>query len=242
VLVLGTAGGVLLASGGVLLGGLLLAICGLIAVISFFSKPKVVSPKEFSQLIQRWRKDGKKIEHLLEGPSLHAPPREWSEPDIYDYGVERILVVERDVIVDLFVRNNQHAEQRMLVIAESGYPKYLVPQVWRLLEESPDLPVFLLHDATPDGVRMAERVQRSSVLPVPWNNVVDLGLFPEDFRRLKRTARFHPQDKQRMLPVDAVPLAFLATGMTASFASSIPLGEQLQRDAQNQATAGSSFG
>lgn len=205
-------------------------------------KPAVVSPQQFSAAIGRWLKAGKKIDYLLDVPSLHKPPPDWSEPDIYDYGVERLLIVERDLLVDLFVRNNKHAEQRMLVVSESGYPDYLLPQARRLLVESPDLSVFLLHDATTDGMRMEERLRRSEILPLAGRNVIDLGLSPDDFRKLKRTANYDRKNSERALPADALPLAFLATGLAASFASNISLGEQLLRDAQNQASAGSSFG
>ena len=68
--------------------------------------------------------------------------------------MERILVVARDLLVDLMINNNRHTDQRILVLAESGYPDYLVPRARQLLEERCDLPVFLLHDATPSGVAM----------------------------------------------------------------------------------------
>ena len=119
----------------------ILILFGLIAgVLVLFARPEIPPPRQIAAVLCHWQESGKTIEHLLDEPSLHETPPEWTEPDIYDYGVERLLVVEHDLMVDLFVRNNQHAEQRMLVIAESGYPEYLLPHVRRLLEENPALP------------------------------------------------------------------------------------------------------
>ena len=33
---------------------------------------------------------------MLDEPSLHEPPPDWNEPDIYDYGVERCRIAGGD--------------------------------------------------------------------------------------------------------------------------------------------------
>ena len=180
-------------------------------------KPKT-RPDYLTELLRRWESGGKKMENWIPKPSLHEPPPEWSEPDIYDYGVERILVVERDILVDWFVKNGVHAEQRMLVLAESGYPQYLLPVARRLLEEQPNLPVFLLHDATAQGSGMKDRLLAGGLLPLEGRQVTDLGMFPTDFRQLKQTRYFDPDDTQRALPVDAMMLPFFAMGLEMAMA------------------------
>ena len=71
------------------------------------------------------------IEKMIETPRLGTPPPEFEEPDLYDYGVERILVVQHDLLVDLFVLNGLHAEQRMLggAIAEGVAIAEVLPAV-----------------------------------------------------------------------------------------------------------------
>lgn len=70
--------------------------------------------------IRTWKAAGKPLAKLLEAPALHAPPAPYREGDIYDYGVERIVIVEHDLLVDLLVMNNQHAEQRALLASSAS--------------------------------------------------------------------------------------------------------------------------
>ena len=60
------------------------------------------------------------LEKLLEGRKLEAPPPDWKEEDVYDYGAERVLVVDDDALVDFFVLNDFHAQQRCPPSAPSG--------------------------------------------------------------------------------------------------------------------------
>lgn len=217
------------------------AACGLACVVGI-ARPSLLSRKQFDGCISRWKADGKAIPGMLETPSLHAPPAEWPENDIYDYGVERILIVQRDLLVDLFVKNNQHAEQRMLVIAESGYPNYLCERVNLLLAERQDLPVFLLHDADSSGRAMIQRVRSLPWLKLGAHPLTDLGLFPSDFKKLKRAANYDAGRSDRELPVDALLVGSLGIGMAACFATQTSFGEQLMRERQNAAESSSSFG
>ncbi|MEM9825927.1 MAG: hypothetical protein AAF958_05035 [Planctomycetota bacterium] len=173
---------------------------------------KPMSMKHFMGLVDRWQAAGKPIERLIDGPTLHDPPPSSSESDLYDYGVEKILLVQRDELVDWFVLNHIHAEQRSLVIAESGYPKYLLPTAERLLRQRPDLPIHLLHDATPEGMGMEGRLP-DVPLPTAGHPVLDLGLTPGVFQRLRRTSVIDRKNRGRELPVDVLPLTTLATGM-----------------------------
>lgn len=198
-----------------------------------------VKPQHFDVLLDRWLTHGRTIDRMIEEPSLHEPPPDWNEPDIYDYGVERLLIVERDILVDLFVKNGVHAEQRMLVIGESGYPDYLLPVAQRLLEEQPDLPVFLLHDATTHGVAMEDRVRASGLLPLGNHQLTDLGMFPEDFRKLKRTQRYDPGNAERALPVDAMMLPFMTAGLTAAISGGMAFGAMIEQQHQGSTIGGS---
>ena len=182
----------------------------------------------FDFVLGRWLGHGRKLDRLLEQPSLHEPPPEWNELDIYDYGVERLLIVEHDLLVDLFVKNGVHAEQRMLVISESGYPDYLMEVARRLLDEQPDLPVFLLHDATAHGTAMQERLLSSGMLPVESHPLVDLGMHPLDFQKLKRTKQFDRANSNRDLPVDALLLPFMTMGLGIAMTEQMAFSEIIE--------------
>jgi hypothetical protein len=198
----------------------------------------------FQEILQRWERSGKTIERLIEKPSLHEPPPDWSEPDIYEYGVERILLVEHNILVDLFVKNGVHAEQRMLVLSGSGYPDYLLPIARRLLEEKPDLPVFLLHDATTQGGEMEERVLSNGMFPLDGHPITDLGMFPTDFQKLKRTNSFDPENEHRALPVDAMMLPLLTVGLATATTQQMAFGAVIDEQQRRGGLDGgsSSFG
>jgi hypothetical protein len=197
-----------------------------------------ISPGQFDALLNRWHSNGKRIDKLIDQPTLHEPPPDWSEPDIYDYGVERLLIVERDLLVDLFVKNGVHAEQRMLVISESGYPDYLLPVATRLLQEQPDLPVFLLHDATTHGAAMEDRVTSNGLLPLDGHPLTDLGMFPTDFQKLKRVKRFDPNNEHRTLPVDAMLLPFMTVGLGVAMTENIAMSAMLDQQQRAHSAGG----
>ncbi|MEM7479147.1 MAG: hypothetical protein AAF483_29535 [Planctomycetota bacterium] len=217
-----------------------------IAVLTFgaalYSKAFVIPWQQFQVHASRWYAEGKETPGVLVEPSLHQPPPNWSEEDIYSYGVERILIVNRDILVDLLVFNNVHAEQRMLVLSESGYPSYLQSVARKLLDERADLPVFLLHDATRDCQNMERRLREQSWLGIRQHKVIDLGLKPSDFEKIKRTKNFDNQRPIRDLPVDALQTLFLAEGMLLCFASESSFESMLMRQAADSGSGGSDFG
>ena len=204
-------GGLISATGFGAVFGVPLALFGLFRIVwlLLWAGP-TYSRSHFEMLIRKWRKDGKELPQLVDQPTLHNPPPDWEENDIYDYGAEKLLIVERDIMVDLFVLNNQHAEQRMLVVSENGYPSYLCPRANQLLLERPDLPVYLLHDATPEGMGMRSRLRSSTWLELGNREIVDLGFTPDDFASLKRTRNFDYHKKERELPMDALLMLGLA--------------------------------
>ena len=206
-----------------------LGVAGII-VIGFgqYIARREIPRQDFDFVLGKWLGQGRHLDRLLEQPSLHEPPPEWNELDIYDYGVERLLIVEHDLLVDLFVKNGVHAEQRMLVISESGYPDYLMEVARRLLDEQPDLPVFLLHDATAHGTAMQARLLSSGMLPVESHPLVDLGMRPLDFRKLKRTKQFDRANSNRDLPVDALLLPFMTMGLGIAMTEQMAFSEIIE--------------
>ncbi len=230
---------------GLFAGGVVLTI--VLAIACYFTRP-AVERRFFDGCLKAWKVKGKLGEGpgLLTKPSLNKPPPEWTEPDIYDYGVEHILIVERDILVDLFVKNGFHADRRMLVLSESGYPSYLAPVARKLMEERSDLPVFLLHDATAHGVEMEQRIRAGDLLPLRDHPVTDLGLFPADFKRLKRTKSFDAANRERSLPADALLFPFLVMGMGHAFTHggtfSTLLAQQATYSGGGGDSGGSDFG
>jgi hypothetical protein len=211
--------GNVLASAGVMALGVMATVLGVMLRLWGRDKiedaPEKILPAEMGKLLEhvgKWRAAGKNIDRLIEAPSLHEPPATFREPDIYDYGVERVIVVQHDILVDLFVRNNLHATQRAVVIAESGYPHYLVARVQHLLQRRADLPIVAFHDATAEGVQMARRLRTLPWLGMGSHRIIDAGLFPGDVGRIKSLESTLPATYGNAARADFMPLGVIAGG------------------------------
>ena len=178
--------------------------------------------------LKRWLADNKSIEKYLFAAQLQQPPPEWKEADIYAYGCERILLVQHDLLVDLFVKNGFHTQHRALVMSMSGYPHYLQPVAEKALQENPQLPILLLHDSTLDGLEMPVRLPtRAAWLPVGEHPVIDLGITPEDVKRLKQLRPTNPGGRNYEIPVDCLLYASLAQKVGVAGEQQTPMTELL---------------
>ncbi len=200
---------------------------GLFALATGLARLVLSAPmkEQFARNLGKWKNRRKEFgnNRLLEQPRLGETPPEWKEQDIYDYGVEGVLLVERDLLVDLLVLNGFHTANRVLVMCESGYPKYLLPLAARMLEENAELPVFLLHDSTPHGVQMAARLGKSSPLPIEGHDIIDLGVTPDDVKRLRRLRPTRPQANQYAVPVDLLMYGALFLALTRAITEKAPM-------------------
>lgn len=223
-----------------------LAVLGVLIVWgSWYHRGKVPpEPHKLRAFVNRWGKTGLtgSLAKLLEAPRLHTRPPEWPESDIYDYGVERILIVEHELLVDLFVLNGFHSENRALVLSESGYPKYLLPQAVSLLKQRPDLPVFLLHDASRDLVSMADRVAKHPQLPVSQHPIIDTGLFPEDVVQLKGLRRINAHKMESAVPVDFLLYATLSSGLSDALMNEMTLAALINANKGSPGDSPGGFG
>ncbi len=216
---------------------------GFVALVTFLAwlssrKPHLKTAEDFKKgALQRWEKLRGPLEKLVREPRLHQPPDNGQFSDLYDYGVSRLLIVQHDILVDLFVLNRWHVAQQALVIAESGYPTYLRDLAKEALARQPDLPIFLLHDASPEGLGMMGRVQRDPRLPVKGHPIVDMGLFEADAQKIKKLG---PAGAQGRTPVDAMPFGMMAAGASAAVLGGFAFSEILAQ--QSGASSAASMG
>ena len=166
-------------------------------------KPKLV----YSSIAGYTKKKGP-IKHLVtEDRWLRHRPRNWQESDLYDYGAEGILIVEHDILVDLFVMNELHTETRLLIVSATGYPDYLVEHTNDILADQPHVPVFALHDATKKNDRFVERLKRNKFFRLAEKDIVDLGFSTDDVKSIHELKYFKDGST---LKVDAIPWKKLA--------------------------------
>lgn len=157
-------------------------ICGVLTLVALATRlrgPFVrIERSAFSGMWDRWRA----VHGVPAGVIERAPPQELPkdlEADIGDYSFDRAVVCDRARTVDLLVANNFHFENNCAVLSIDGYPKGPFPVIRAMLKRNPRLLVFVLHDSTPEGCRVARRL----VTDPDWFGgsglkVIDLGLRP----------------------------------------------------------------
>lgn len=184
------------------------------------------SEEEFRRLVTKWSHSRcyyvkGALDKMLVKPSLHHPPPEFQENDIYDYGVERIIIVERRLLVDLLVKNGFHTDQRALIFSADGYPSYIAERAEILLKASSDLPIYLLHDATENGGAMKRKIN------YPKHKVIDLGIFPEQIKDLPALKSLRLKSQEHQAALDVLPYAALSAIGAAAIAAGVPFDEVL---------------
>ena len=124
-----------------------------------------------------------------------------------------LVIVERDQLLDLLLKNAAHSALSSLVVAESGYPAALASEARRLLEARADLKVIAVHDATARGTAMLARLQSSSVFPLSQRPILDAGLFPADVLWLAELAPAIPAAHTNSVPLDSLSFESLLLGL-----------------------------
>lgn len=161
---------------------------------------------QLKKMVRLWQAgNGGGDEMLLLQPSLHEPPAAFPEKDLFDYGVERIILVERRLLVDLLVRNGFHADQNALIFSRDGYPAYIVQRAQKMLKEDASLPVYLLHDASEAGMAMVQKKRLSGRV------VIDLGIRPEHVEKMHFLKALQLDRKGYKAPLDILPYPIMAT-------------------------------
>ncbi|MBL8250067.1 MAG: hypothetical protein JNK31_00205, partial [Candidatus Competibacter sp.] len=160
--------------------GITLTVFALLTLFAVWrtQREKTVLPlAKARRLLQRYRRTHP-IAALADGQAfLQQAPAENLESA--HYAPERILVVERDDLVDMLVRNRFHASHKTAVISCSGYPKRVVEACQDFLRRHPDTPVQLLHDASLKGFKLKTQLEADTQWPLAGRPLVDLGLSPE---------------------------------------------------------------
>jgi hypothetical protein len=224
--------GILIINGYGLIGALLFVVA-LPLIIHLSRRQASALPfHKASDLIRRYHQ-AHPIAGLADGKAFAGQAAPLEPQDLY-YAPERILVVERDELVDLLVRNRFHLTAKTAVISQSGYPAHLLAACREFLRRHPQTPVQLLHDASTPGFALAARLAADPEWPLAPHPLADLGItknaldpkarlpwLPAD----PKTEGAYSADHQRMLraghrvPVDSLgpkPLLSLLSAAVVS--------------------------
>lgn len=201
---------------------------GIVLLVSGIKGHGSLDVKQLRKAVEKYEAGKRPLTYLLrDDRPLAVPPVDWPEDDLYDYGVEGILVVERPILADLFVMNGQHAAHRILVVSECGYPEYIVPHVNRILDEQPSVPVFALHDASPSGATMVSRLKNSSVLNLFDHQITDLGMHSADLKRMPKLRQFESNGE---VAIDHLAWGRLSSGLGVAMVGGMTLVDVIGQD------------
>jgi hypothetical protein len=122
---------------------------------------------------------------LLTTPRELPPPgRHTTEPDLFDYGLPRMLICGDQEIANMLHANDLPMESGCPVFGMADLP--LDPRLAGMLATAGDATIYLLHDASPAGLAMPRRVPELTEIPAGVR-VVALGLRPPQAAALHLT-------------------------------------------------------
>ncbi len=179
---------------------------------------------ELKNLVKQWQAGrGGGDDMLLLSPDLHELSANFPEKELIGYGVERIIIVERRLLVDLLVKNAFHADQNALIFSRDGYPSSIVHCAQKILKENKLLPIYLLHDASETGMLMHRKTKLSG------RKVIDLGIRPEHIEKMKFLNALQLWKKEYKAPLDILPYPVLATLCGQAFREERSFSEVLEQ-------------
>lgn len=196
-----------------------LGFVGLSVVVYRANGQRVFSKKSATSALKTWLREGDDLPKLIHHPAVAEPPPQWAEEDIYEYGFENLLLVNRPEIVDYLVLNGFPQASSTVVVTPQGYPEYLLPIVEKALAaDNPlDRPrIFLLHDA---GVKEGESWKNLlfQVEEVDRERSLHLGLSLAVLDQLKGVRTIFSTSQKKKLPVDALDYLLLSNLLSKSF-------------------------
>jgi hypothetical protein len=162
----------------------ILALC---VLVFRYGQAGMLPRAEFERMWDRWGMVHGKSKGVIARKPQESKPARALEPDIGDYSFDRAVICDRARTVDLLLANNFHFENNCAVLSIGGYPQQAFETVRRMLRRNPRLEVFVLHDITQEGCRLAHRLATDP----EWFRgmgirIVDVGLRPSHARPFKK--------------------------------------------------------
>jgi len=136
------------------------------------------------RLLDRWISVHGKPEGLI-GPK-HAPQPDKKksnanqalQKEALDYSFDRAVICDRAETVDLLLANKFHFENNCAILGVDNYPPQVFDTVRKMLRNNPKLTVLVIHDATPQGCSLAQKLRSDSDWFTSNVKIVDVGLRP----------------------------------------------------------------
>ncbi|WP_163830665.1 hypothetical protein [Spartinivicinus ruber] len=183
--------------------GLIIAVFIFVIAIKLMIKAnKPMSIEDFSDYYKRWVSTRRNNDYLVNKTKLKSPPDKYQETDIFDYGADRIVVVDDPLFVDCLILNDEHMRSKALIVSQDGYPHYLKEQFKKLLEQADNLPVILLHGTNQNKQNMVQAIESNFNVKLAEKQVYDIGYYEE---QIKQTKSLYKRMRITKCAVDMLP-------------------------------------
>ncbi len=169
---------------------LILSNLGIAFLMQWFER-RFLRPKKINKRIliadamldiwlKRWEQFNGSPARLLSPPSAPASlAPAVAADDVKAYSFDRVLVCDSVEIAQLLIANNIHFEHNCAVLSISGYPQAIFDTTMAMLRRNPDLQVIALHDCSPSGVALINKLRTSPDWFLDSSQVIfDLGMLP----------------------------------------------------------------
>lgn len=138
----------------------------------------LLTQNKFEEIVRRWQNINNPINKMLPIPSQTNTSANISS-DITNYSFDRAVICDRPSIAQMLIANNFHFEHSCAVLSVTGYPQSIFDTVMIMLKRNPNLKVYVLHDASPKGVGLANYLRTNEKWFTDSNIAIyDIGLFP----------------------------------------------------------------
>jgi hypothetical protein len=143
---------------------------------------------DFDKYLESWIRINGRIEKMLDSPNKNNPQTPAAfNPEIAAYSFDRLVVCDDDNIAQMLIANNFHFENNCAILSITGYPQSIFNTTMEMLRRNPELKVYALHDCSPKGLTLINRLRTS---PNWFLNhqvpIIDIGILPRQIIDSKR--------------------------------------------------------
>ncbi len=160
--------------------------------------------------------------------------------ELLDYAPDKILIVERNDIVDMLLLNRFHLENKILIVSQDKYPLKAFKACQQYLKRFPDLKIVLMHDASTKGLSMKKSLYNDPSWNLAGKPMTDLGLRPDHVKHLNASIWISSSDDKFIsggkpteniengfiMPIDTAPPKIMLSTIGGAALLGLPLLSQ----------------
>jgi hypothetical protein len=135
-------------------------------------------PNDIQGWLKRWQEVNGTIFRLLAPPDKQTGTAAIN-PDVTAYSFDRLVVCQTAEVAQMLIANNFHFENNCAILSIDGYPEDIFDVTMEMLRRNAELKVYLLHDCSPQGMRMLHQLKSTDRWFKSSNvAIIDVGITP----------------------------------------------------------------